>query len=423
MSARIAIVTGAHLCRNPRVVKEAQALSEAGYRVTVLRPVLSEPLAALDADLAAGVSWQVLTTVDLTAGRVRPSGARLLRRAGAEAARRGLELPDALGYGVRRTLRLARALEADLTIGHQEVGLWVVNRLAEEGRTVGVDLEDWYSEDLLPEARQSRPLRLLRREEAAAVRRGGHVTTTSEALAEGLADAYGGPLPSVVYNAFPWADRLRLDGETRDRRRGDRERLSLHWVSQTVGPGRGLEDVVDALAHVETPVELHLRGACAPETETALRRRLPADRGHALFVHDLVPPDELLSRIAEHDVGLALEAHEPPSRDLTVTNKILHYLLAGLPVIASDTAGQREIERKAPGAVQTFRAGDVRGLAAQIEGLARDREALAAASAAAAEAARREFSWEVQKGVLLQSVERQLPLRHEPEEAGINAAS
>ena len=407
MSAHIAIVTGAHLCRNPRVVKEAEALADAGHRVTVLRPVLSQDLADLDAELAAGAGWTVQTTADLVSGRVGPTWARLVRRVATEAVRRGAELPDALGYGVRRSLRMARAVRADLTIGHQEVGLWVINRLADAGRRVGADLEDWYSEDLLPEARQSRPLQLLRREEAAAVRRGGHVTTTSQALAEQLARTYGGPVPTVVYNAFPWADRAALDGERRDRAGDGDGRLSLHWVSQTIGAGRGLEDVLDALALVDAPVDLHLRGQCTPEVEAALRTHLPAERGHTLTIHGLVPPAELLGRIAEHDVGLALEAQDSPSRDLTVTNKILHYLLAGLPVVATSTAGQREVAAQAPDAVVTFPVGDVPALARAINGLA-SRAGLERASAAALDAARREFHWEHQRQALVDSVEAAL---------------
>ena len=407
MSTHVAIVTGAHLCRNPRVVKEAEALAGAGHRVTVLRPVLSLDLAGLDAELAAAAGWTVRTTANLASGRVGPAWARLVRRAATEAVQRGAELPDALGYGVRQSLRLARAVRADLTIGHQEVGLWVVNRLADAGRRVGVDLEDWYSEDLLPEAHRSRPVRLLRREEAVAVRRGGHVTTTSQALAEQLARTYGGPVPTVVYNAFPWTDRSALDDQRRDRAEDRSGRLSLHWVSQTIGAGRGLEDVLDALALVDTPIDLHLRGQCAPGVEAALRARLPARRGHTLTIHGLVPPSELLSRIAEHDVGLALEAQDSPSRDLTVTNKILHYLLAGLPVVATSTAGQEEVAARAPDAVVTFPVGDVPALAQAISGLASG-AALAQASAAARDAARREFHWEHQRQSLVASVEAAL---------------
>ena len=413
MSAHVAIVTGAPLCRNPRVVKEATALADAGYRVTVLRPVLSRPLAALDREIAAGAAWSVQTTADLVTGRVGPVWTKAVRRGAMEMTRRGVERPAALGYGVRQALRQARALGADLTIGHQEVGLWVANRLAREGRRVGVDVEDWYSEDLPPANRPSRPTRLLRREEGLAVRRGGHVTTTSDALAQALQRAFGGPTPATVYNAFPWADRATLDGEVRDRAGGGPAsgvggRLSLHWVSQTVGAGRGLEHVVDALADVTAPVDLHLRGRHSPEAEAALRRRLRPGSAHRVILHGPVPPSELLSRVSEHDVGLALEPGTSANNDLTASNKILHYLLAGLPVIATATAGQREVARKAPRAVRTFGAGDLRALAALIEEYASDRPALAAASAAALDAASREFCWEVQRGRLLASVERAL---------------
>src|SRR5690606_34715878 len=149
-------------------------------------------------------------------------------------------------------------LDADLTIGHQEVGAWVACVLMDEGRAVGADIEDWYSEDLLPEARTGRPVQLLQRCEVQLVQRAPHVTTTSEALANALAEAYDGPPPAAVYNAFPWAERTGLDDTRRDRE--DHSRPSLHWVSQTLGPGRGLEVLCEALRRVSHPVEVHLRG-------------------------------------------------------------------------------------------------------------------------------------------------------------------
>jgi glycosyltransferase involved in cell wall biosynthesis len=228
------------------------------------------------------------------------------------------------------------------------------------------------------------------------------VTTTSAALANALAQAYGGPEPAVVYNAFPWSDRDDLDGGAVDR--VSREFPSLHWVSQTVGPGRGLETLCEALRHVDTPVEVHLRGRVAEADERWLRALFPDDRGHRLHLHDLVPPSELLSRITEHDIGLALEDYEPPSRNLTVTNKILHYLVAGLAVIATDTAGQAEIAARAPGAVALCRGNDAASMAAQINALVAEEGALVRAKAAALEAARIRFNWEAQAAVLVGSV-------------------
>ena len=405
--AHIGIVTGAHLCRNPRVVKEASALHEAGHRVTVLGPAMDERLRELDQALVRDGGFEHRVVVDIRPGSPSRTRHRMVRKLAIEAgARWGWERPEALGYGVRATLAAARELGADLTIGHQEVGAWVACALMDEERAVGADIEDWYSEDLLPEARIGRPVELLRRCEAELVRRGRHVTTTSEALAGALAEAYGGPPPTPIYNAFPWAERAGLDEVARDRT--DRSHPSLHWVSQTIGPGRGLETLCEALRSVARPVALHLRGRVDEADLRWLQRLFPDERGHQLFVHDLVPPQALLGRIAEHDIGLALEDDNPPSRNLTVTNKILHYLVAGLAVIATDTAGQAEVAAHAPNAVRLCRGGDAEAMAAQISSLVGKPGLLERAKAAALEAAQERFNWEQQAQVLVASVEAAL---------------
>ena len=400
--ARIAVVTGAHLCRNPRVVKEADALAAAGHDVTVLGPALAAGLADLDREVAAGAGWRHRYAVDVRPGAGwRGQRARIVRRAGVEATRRlGAERPEALGYGVRALLGAARDLDADLTVGHQEVGAWVCARLARAGRRVGVDVEDWYSR--LPNEAQSAsvPAGLLRSVERATLGGAAYATTTSHALADALAAAYDVPAPRVVYNAFPWSDRDGLDGRALDR--PARDRLSLHWVSQTVGPDRGLDLVFDALRLVETPVDLHLRGRLPAEHERWLRASFPPER-HGLHVHPLVPPGELLSRIAEHDVGLALETTGTANHDLTVSNKILHYLLGGLAVVATRTAGQEEVAAQAPGAVAVVDQGDAGGVAEVIRGLATNPDRLRQSKAAALDAARRRFCWERQAPTVVEA--------------------
>ncbi|MEJ1971714.1 MAG: hypothetical protein WDM96_04230 [Lacunisphaera sp.] len=70
-------------------------------------------------------------------------------------------------------LRFARSFPADLTIVHTEIPIWAAQHLIRDGRKVAVDVEDWYSEDLLFADRQSRPIDVLRRAEGlrAAARR------------------------------------------------------------------------------------------------------------------------------------------------------------------------------------------------------------------------------------------------------------
>ncbi|WP_103027255.1 hypothetical protein [Salinibacter altiplanensis] len=218
-----------------------------------------------------------------------------------------------------------------------------------------------------------------------------------------MAFAYDAPPPAVVYNAFPWADRDAIDDERHDR--DGSGRISLHWVSQTIGPGRGLETLFRALQHVKKPFQVHLRGRCRSDYRTRLEELFPSENEHALYIHELVHPDDLLNRIAEHDVGLALEQYEPESRNRTITNKILHYLLGGLGVVATDTAGQQEVAEAAGDAVRLFSTDDEGGLCRQLRHFARSREALQRAQDEALRAARETFCWEQQVPRLVASVE------------------
>lgn len=404
----VAILTGNHLCHNPRVIKEARALSGAGHDVTVLGSWYIQSLKKRDQELLRNASFRFIPVIDLTDPGFAGSLVRFWCRARVKAARvafrfLGLESASQFGYAAAALRDAALGTQADLYIAHSEVGLAAASELLRRGRRIGVDMEDWFSEDMLPEARAAQPFRMLREMERTLLRASAHSSCPSQVMSGALAREYGCRPPAVVYNAFPWTDRARLDGRRVDRR--DPGMPSIHWVSQTLGHGRGLEDLLAALPLLRQPAQVHLRGHPVAGFEQWLRKQLPADWRGRVFVHDLVPNDELLSRIAEHDVGFAGERKYCRSRDLTVTNKILHYLCGGLAVVASETAGQAEIAALAPGAVFLYPAGDSKALAARIDQLLGDPASLAAAKRAALAAAERALCWEKQVRTLLKSAE------------------
>ncbi len=221
-------------------------------------------------------------------------------------------------------------------------------------------------------------------------------------MADALADEFNCRPPVPIYNAFRWSDRRALDGTMEDRR--NRELPSIHWYSQTLGRGRGLEQLFDALPHVRHSAEIHLRGTPVSGFRDWLLSHLPESWRSRVFVHGLVSNNELLSRISEHDIGFAGEAKYCRNRDLTVTNKILHYLLGGLAVVASDTAGQREIAEQASSAVFLFPSGESERLAEQLNLLLSSRHRLQAAKEAALHAAESLFCWEKVAPRLIESV-------------------
>jgi glycosyltransferase involved in cell wall biosynthesis len=349
------------------VVKEAEALASAGHEVEVLGSGSNREYQKRDDKLAAGKQWK-FTGLIAKQGSGEGWMQKAKRRLGNEAHRLfGRENRWQLGPVAEVLLKEGRKRNADLYIAHSEAGMWAAEKLRTEGRAVGVDMEDWFSEDLLPEARRYRPIQLLKTLERNLLCHGVYSSCTSEAMADALVKEYGCRKPVVLRNVFPLKDREGLDGKWKDRpgmakwmerndpsaERPKEAPVSIHWFSQTIGPGRGLEVLFQALEGLEGDWELHLRGNLKGY-EGWLEKVCPAVVRQRLTVHGLVENEELLSRIAEHDIGYAGELQEPPSRDLTITNKLFQYLQAGLAVVASDTAGQREAAETAVGAVSLF---------------------------------------------------------------------
>src|SRR4051794_39649554 len=139
--SKIVILSGNHLCHNPRVLKEADALSDGGHTVEVLGGWIDPALAERDKELLSTRSWIFTPVVNASAsalsGRLRWKRARLARSV-AERVHRyaGLENVLQLGYGWSSLLAAARSRSADLFIAHSEAGLAVADRLQRDGAKV-----------------------------------------------------------------------------------------------------------------------------------------------------------------------------------------------------------------------------------------------------------------------------------------------
>jgi glycosyltransferase involved in cell wall biosynthesis len=295
-------------------------------------------------------------------------------------------------------LRSARRLPADLTIVHTEIPIWAAQHLIADGRRVAVDVEDWYSEDLLYADRQSRPIRILRHAEEFALRHAVYTSATSRSMAEALAAAYHRPPPVVIRNSFPLQAVSRVDQPA------NTAVPRFIWFSQTIGPGRGLELFFAAWARTSHPSKVYLLGDERPGYRQKLLARLPPARRDDINFIPLVPPEQLPGKLAEFDIGLALEPRWPLNRNITITNKILQYMNAGLAIVATDTAGQQEVMAAAPGCGLLVTAHETTAYAAALDTLLGDHARLRAAQLAARAAAEREFCWERETPRLLAAV-------------------
>lgn len=412
---RIALLTGNPLRSNPRVIKEAAALAEAGFEVRVHGAWSTEQGVETDRNLAeqGGYAFVPLLPPDTLEGRLHGLVQRAARKV----------IPwSKWTFGLMPGVleREARRFRPELAIAHSEPALFAALALQMRGTKVGVDMEDWFSEDLPAEAQRGRPVRRLRETEKQLLKCVAHATCTTEAMADALSAEYGAPRPRRIYNVFPEArisDPVMLVDRSSTAKsmgglasRGAATR-SIHWFSQTLGPGRGLEELLAAAAAVAGDFEIHLRGHVGGY-QGWLKSAVPAEVQAKVFVHKAVANEVLPERIAEHDIGFAGELRGIRSRDLTATNKIFQYLQSGLAVVASDTKGQREVADASAGAVRLYESGNRNELSAVLRDWAESPGKLQAARAAAREVAARKFRWEDEKHRLVECVREALQSRN-----------
>ena len=200
---RICIITQSHLCRNPRVLKEALTLSQEEYHVTILTAINSAKLLQEDLDLIENTGIKYEFYSDLRQSNISSHLARFVRKAATELqSKLHIESIKSLGFNPGKLLKQCISQSADLYIAHQEMPTCIGTELIKKGYKVAFDIEDWYSEDLLPIAQKQRPVNLLKKAEVQALHEGIFCTTTSAALSNKLASVYSSKKAGVIYNVF-----------------------------------------------------------------------------------------------------------------------------------------------------------------------------------------------------------------------------
>jgi glycosyltransferase involved in cell wall biosynthesis len=171
-------------------------------------------------------------------------------------------------------------------------------------------------------------------------------------------------------------------------------------------PGRGLEELVDAIALLRSPAHLVLLGWGG--LAASLQDRA-AGRGIASRVHILppVPSDEVIAYAADASIGVSPIPPSSLNYSLSLPNKVFQYMAAGIPVVASDFPQVREVV-EGSGAGRCVDTRRPESIAVAIDGILADRAAAAAMAAAGREAIRERYNWGVAARVLLATYERVL---------------
>lgn len=404
----ICLVTPGHLTSTPRLLKEANALHAAGYRVHVVHGSNYPANIAADDEIARRAPWTRTVVPALGGTGVflrklrRHLAARLVTHPAFANAQNAARVVHADTFALAAA---AAAVDAHYYLGHCVAGLAAAAFAAERTRAhFGFDLEDFHDAELLE--MEITPARRVAQRliQASFLPTARHLTAASPLIAAEYQRCYGVEAATVL-NVFPLADApvAPVDPGPISPERPAR----LYWFSQTVGPHRGIEEVIAVMGRMRTPAELHLRGHAAPDFQNELRQ-LAERSGVArpLVFHPFAATDEMARLAASADLGLSTEQREPVNRDLCLTNKVFVYLLAGVPQLMTNTRAQTALASELGAAALLGDFADPAAVALQLDAYFADPARIAAARAEAWRLGQTRFNWDHEKELVLRAVKK-----------------
>ena len=398
-------MSSGNLSSNPRLVKEADALHQAGYDVTTIVCDYTEALKPFDDEIANGAPWKVIRLPRDRSERYITAAARPVAQVLAAS---GMPVPlpvasHAYGGPAHALRRAAAAVAADLYIAHYIPALPAAAAAARRHRALlGFDAEDLHSGEAVDDLTDSAQPKLVMRIEQAYLPACTCVTASSPMIGDAYAACYG-VNPRTVLNVFSKTMAAPVEAAAGEAR--EPGHLAVYWFSQTIGLDRGLQEFMRAMARAKAKVSLDVRGSNRwghGDTLMAFARDLGvAERVQLL---PTAAPDQMVKLATTYDLGLSLEIGNSPNKRACLGNKIFTYLLAGVPVMVSDTPAQRAFALELGSAAAVASVSDPEDIARTLDRLAASSDTLADAKATAWRLADRRYNWEVEQKALVEEV-------------------
>ncbi len=296
---------------------------------------------------------------------------------------------------------------ADLYIAHYPAALPAAAVAAKwHHARYAFDAEDFHPGDWPDEPAYGVERQALRAIEEHYLPQCAYMTAASPGIADAYAQQYrGAPRPPVVLNVFPLSQGPRAPTD----RGGVEPGPSVYWFSQVIGPDRGLECAVEAIAAAATQPHLYLRGNVSKAYREELTRYAQGvgAKGRVHFLSQDVP--ERMEMLASHyDLGLVAETGYTRNRAIALTNKLFTYLLAGVPPIMSDIPSHRALATEIGAQSRLYPVNDSMALAAILDRHLSSPDRLAAARTEAFRLGQTRFNWDAEQVRLVEVVQEAL---------------
>jgi hypothetical protein len=408
----ICLITPGHVASTPRLVKSADALTEAGYRVHVVAGAPFPPADRLDAEILSTAKWGYTRVNTRTGASVlaRKVLRKLARRRLLRSQSASTELAARVHFAESSHLaRSAARVPARLFIGHSLPALHAAATAARmRGCAHGFDIEDFHdaeTDEAIADPVELRARFLLQSKLLPACR---PLTCAAPLIGKKYRESYKVDATTIL-NVFPLSQAP--SGPTEAKIITDDHPAVFYWFSQTVGAGRGLENAIRVMGKMRTPTELHLRGFASDAYANRLRVAA-RDAGLRRPIKFLEPgsPNEMARLAATSDLGLSVEEGVPLNHDICLPNKVFIYLLAGIPQLLSNTAAQGAIASELQGAVILGNMTDTGQTAARIDAFFSNPQQVATARLSAWNLAKSRYCWDLEKISLVRLFNGVLPL-------------
>jgi glycosyltransferase involved in cell wall biosynthesis len=345
---KVVIVTSGQPSLNPRVVKEADALTEAGYLVTVLYAYWNDWGTQHDEQLFAEKKWRAIRIGGdpkqkplsyFFSRLIYKTDTLLLRATGCYSCFAELAVARSNYFLIKE----AKKHQADLYIAHNLGALPAAVKAAKLNKSrCGFDAEDFHRQEVTDDI-NSHPYKISKYIEDEYLPLTDYITASSPLIAERYTSLYKSEVTAML-NVFPKTTIPAIIYN-------ENKSLKLFWFSQTIGPNRGLEMIIEAMKLTVGNIELHLLGQVS---ESYKQNLLHVDKAidvtyNHIYFYEPVKAEAIFRLASRFDIGLASEvASTCLNRDISLTNKIFTYLQSGLALTASNTTAQSEFLNQYP---------------------------------------------------------------------------
>jgi hypothetical protein len=341
---KVILVTSGQPALNPRLVKEADAFSEAGHEVIVFFSYWNKYGMIFTEKLIQSKKWKAVCVGG------DPSNKKLIyffSRLINYIARKIVEKIGPVNYlselAISRSsfflLRMIRKHKADIYIAHNLGALAPVVQAAKRNHgKCGFDAEDFHRNEVNDDTNDIH-FRLVAEIENKYLRQLDYMTASSPFIAEMYEEFFNRKITSIL-NVFPKTKiQLSVPNESLP--------IKLFWFSQTIGPNRGIETIIDAINISGINMHFHLLGNISDSYKKDLYK-IAKDIFCNLHFYELVYPDDLFSIAPFFDLGLASEPGFCLNNKIALSNKLFTYIQCGCAVVASNTIAQISFLEKYP---------------------------------------------------------------------------